>query len=305
MCESTAATAPDLDTLVARAGLLVESLPYIRRYWGKIVVIKYGGAAMIDDALKQAVITDIVLMRYVGMKPVLVHGGGPEITALMDRLGKKPLFVDGLRVTDRDTADIAGMVLAGKVNKDIVSRLNAAGGKAVGISGPDGGLIQARRKVHVVSSGPKEGEQADLGFVGEVTAIDPAVLYTLMEAGYVPVVAPIGVGAQGETLNINADSAAGELAAALRAEKLIILTDVEGISARQGDATRLISSLHRQRAREMIISGDISSGMIPKVEACIKALNNNVRRTHIIDGRLSHSLLLEIFTDEGIGTMVL
>ncbi|HHT01291.1 MAG TPA: acetylglutamate kinase [Firmicutes bacterium] len=305
MCESTAATAPDLDTLVARAGLLVESLPYIRRYWGKIVVIKYGGAAMIDDALKQAVITDIVLMRYVGMKPVLVHGGGPEITALMDRLGKKPLFVDGLRVTDRDTADIAGMVLAGKVNKDIVSRLNAAGGKAVGISGPDGGLIQARRKVHVVSSGPKEGEQADLGFVGEVTAIDPAVLYTLMEAGYVPVVAPIGVGAQGETLNINADSAAGELAAALGAQKLILLTDVPGILRDPKDPSTLMSTVRQGQVPALVHDGFVRGGMVPKVDACVRALQAGVPRAHIVDGRIPHALLLEIFTDQGVGTMVL
>lgn len=294
-----------MDALIAKADILIEALPYIRNFAGKTFVIKYGGQAMVSDDLKNSVAQDIVLLKFIGINPIVVHGGGKEITGLAERLGKKTNFVGGLRVTDKETMELAEMVLVGKVNSELVKLLNRHGGRGVGLSGKDSNLLIAQKMPPVRVSQDGEESFVDLGYVGDLVRVNPEVIHNLNEQNYIPVISSIGVSPEGDSLNINADHVAGELAAALRAEKLIILTDVEGISARQGDATRLISSLHRQRAREMIISGDISSGMIPKVEACIKALNNNVRRTHIIDGRLSHSLLLEIFTDEGIGTMVL
>lgn len=294
-----------MDALIAKADILIEALPYIRNFAGKTFVIKYGGQAMVNDDLKNSVTQDIVLLKFIGINPIVVHGGGKEITELMERLGKKAEFVGGLRVTDKETMELAEMVLAGKVNTQIVKLLNRHGGRAVGLSGKDSNLLVARKmpKARVLRDG--EESLVDLGYVGDLVRVNPEVIHNLNQHNYIPVISSIGISPEGDSLNINADHVAGELAASLRAEKLILLTDVEGIFARQGDKTSLISSLHRQRAREMIISGEISSGMIPKVEACIKALNNNVRRTHIIDGRLSHSLLLEIFTDEGIGTMVL
>ncbi len=294
-----------MDALIAKADILIEALPYIRNFAGKTFVIKYGGQAMVSEELKDSVAQDIVLLKFIGINPIVVHGGGKEITEMMERLGKKADFVGGLRVTDKETMELAEMVLVGKVNTELVKLLNRHGGRGVGLSGKDSNLLVAQKMppTRVVRDG--EESFVDLGFVGDLVRVNPEVIHNLNQHNYIPVISSIGVSPEGDGLNINADHVAGELAAALRAEKLIILTDVEGISARQGDATSLISSLHRQRAREMIISGEISSGMIPKVEACIKALNNNVRRTHIIDGRLSHSLLLEIFTDEGIGTMVL
>lgn len=294
-----------MDALIAKADILIEALPYIRNFAGKTFVIKYGGQAMVSDSLKNSVSQDIVLLKFIGINPIVVHGGGKEITEMTERFGKKANFVGGLRVTDKETMELAEMVLVGKVNTELVKLVNRHGGRGVGLNGKDSNLLVAQKMppARVLQDG--EESFVDLGYVGDLIRVNPEVIHNLSQHDYIPIISSIGVSPDGEGLNINADHVAGELAAALRAEKLIILTDVEGISARQGDKTVLISSLHRQKAREMIISGEISSGMIPKVEACIKALNNNVRRTHIIDGRLSHSLLLEIFTDEGIGTMVL
>jgi len=280
------------ERLVEKARVLIEALPYIRTFFGKTFVIKYGGAAMTDEELKKAVILDVILLKYVGVNPVLVHGGGPEISQWMKRVGKEPRFVNGLRVTDAETMEIVQMVLAGKINKDLVGLINRYGGKAIGLSGHDGNLITARRR----------GDH--LGLVGDVEAINANLLHLLNREGYIPVIATIGAGYDGESYNINADAVAGDLAAALKADKLIMLTDVEGIFAEEGDPTTLISALEVDRARRMIQEGRISGGMIPKVEACIRALEAGVPRTHIIDGRAMHSLLLEIFTDKGIGTMV-
>ncbi|MEW5921319.1 MAG: acetylglutamate kinase [Bacillota bacterium] len=294
-----------MEKLIGKAEVLIEALPYIRNFTGKTFVIKYGGHAMVSEELKNAVAQDIVLLKYIGINPIVVHGGGQEITALMERLGKTANFVDGLRVTDKETMEMVEMVLVGKVNKEIVTLLNRHGGKAVGLSGKDSNLMLAEKRPPKNISVNGVEKTVDLGYVGDILAINPAVIHTLSRQNYIPVISSIGVSREGEGLNINADHVAGELAAALTAEKLIILTDVEGIMKKQGDSTSLISSLNRQKAREMIISGEISSGMIPKVEACVRALNNDVKRTHIIDGRISHSLLLEIFTDHGIGTMVI
>ncbi|RJX24226.1 MAG: acetylglutamate kinase [Dethiobacter sp.] len=294
-----------MEALIAKAGVLIEALPYIRNFTGKTFVIKYGGQAMISDELKNSVAQDIVLLKFIGINPIVVHGGGKEITALMEKTGKKARFVSGLRVTDKETMEVVEMVLVGKVNKEIVTLLNRHGGKAVGLSGKDSNLLVCRKRspLQVVVEGKEQ--YVDLGYVGDVVVVSPEVIHTLSRNGYIPVISSIGVSPEGEGLNINADHVAGELAAALGAEKLIILTDVEGIFAEPGDPGTLISSLQRQKVREMIISGEISAGMIPKVEACVRALNNNVSRTHIIDGRLNHSMLLEIFTDKGIGTMVI
>ena len=278
-----------------QAGILVHALPYIQAYSGKIVVVKYGGNAMIDEELKRGVARDVALMHCVGMRPILVHGGGPEISAMMTRLGKEPEFVGGLRVTDAETMEIVEMVLAGKTNKGIVSMLVCAGAKAVGLSGKDAGLIVAT----------KVAGEVDLGFVGDVTAIHPAILLDLMERGYVPVVCSVAADSEGESLNLNADTIAGEIAAAVRAEKLVMMTDVTGIYGTVGDESTLISELRAADARKMIETGKIGAGMIPKVEASIKALEGGVPRAHIIDGTKPHALLMEIFTDTGIGTMIL
>lgn len=280
-------------TVQERAQTLIEALPYIRRYHGKTVLIKYGGNAMIDEALKEAVITDVVLMHYVGMRPILVHGGGPEITDAMKRMGKEATFVNGLRVTDAETMEIVEMVLAGKTNKGIVSLINRKGGKAVGLSGKDANLIRARKR-----PGP------DLGFVGEVTEIDSSIIDVLVEKGFIPVICSVAIGEKGESYNVNADHAAGQLAAALGAVKLIMLTDVEGIYRDFNDKSSLLSRVTPEEAREMIASGAIEKGMIPKVEACLIALEGGVERTHVIDGRLPHATLIELFTDRGIGTMI-
>lgn len=293
-----------MEALIAKAGVLIEALPYIRKFSGRTFVIKYGGQAMVSDELKNSVAQDIVLLKFIGINPIVVHGGGKEITALMEKTGKKARFVNGLRITDKDTMEIAEMVLVGKVNKEIVTLLNRHGGKAVGLSGKDSNLLVCRKRPALQVMVDGREQSVDLGYVGDVVEVSPEVIQTLSRNGYIPVISSIGVSPEGEGLNINADHVAGEVAAAVGAEKLIILTDVEGILSDPADQGSLISSLSRQKAREMIISGRISEGMIPKVEACIHALNNNVSRTHIIDGRLSHSMLLEIFTDKGIGTMV-
>ncbi len=277
-----------------QAGILAEALPYIRRYAGRTIVIKYGGAAMVDDGLKDGVCQDIVLMHYVGMRPVLVHGGGPEVSDVMRRLGKEPAFVNGLRVTDAETMEIVEMVLAGKTNKGIVASINKQGGKAVGLSGKDASLIVAR----------KAESEVDLGFVGSVSEINPGILSTLADAGYIPVISSVAIGPDGESFNVNADSIAGELAAKLRAEKLILMTDVPGILQDMGDPDSLISSLTTGQAERMISSGAASKGMVPKIQACLSAVNGGVERAHIIDGRRPRALLMEIFTDTGIGTMI-
>lgn len=280
-------------TVQERAQTLIEALPYIRRYHGKTILIKYGGHAMIDEGLKEAVITDVVLMHYVGMCPILVHGGGPEITEAMQRMGKRPTFVNGLRVTDAETMEIVEMVLAGKTNKNIVSLINRKGGRAVGLSGKDGSLIVARKR-----PGP------DLGFVGDITRVQPEIIHVLVEKGFIPVVCSVAMGEEGESYNLNADHVAGVLAAALGAVKLILLTDVEGIYEDVRNKESLISHLSPEQARAMLQSGQIEKGMIPKVEACLMALEGGVERTHVIDGRLPHATLIELFTDRGIGTMI-
>jgi acetylglutamate kinase len=278
-----------------RAQVLIEALPYIRRYSGKTFVIKYGGAAMVDDELKQTVMQDIVLMHYVGLCPVLVHGGGPEITEAMRRSGKEPTFINGLRFTDEETVEIVEMVLAGKTNKGIVSLIQRHGGKAVGLSGKDGDLFVAQKMLV---------KGVDLGYVGEITAVNTELLQILAREGYIPVISSVAVGPEGETLNINADHVAGRLAGELHAEKLILLTDVRGILQDVNDPTSLLSALDAATARRLIETGKVEKGMIPKVEACLMALEGRVPRTHIIDGRVPHALLTEIFTDTGVGTMI-
>jgi len=277
-----------------QAGILVQALPYIQKYFGKIIVIKYGGNAMVDEALKRSVCRDVMLMHYVGMKPILVHGGGPEISAVMKKIGKEPTFVNGLRVTDAETMEIVEMVLAGKTNKGIVSIINNLGGRAVGLSGKDANLIVAE----------KAEADVDLGFVGEVAKINPTILTDLLEHGYIPVVSSVAIGPNGESFNVNADHIAGAIAAEVKATKLMMMTDVPGIYSDFSDKSTFVSELCVADARKMIENKQIDKGMIPKVEACIKALEGGVERTHIIDGTMPHSLLMEIFTDTGIGTMI-
>lgn len=281
---------------IERASVLIEALPYIRKFRGATFVIKYGGAAMVKEELKNSVSEDIVMLSYVGIKPVVVHGGGPEISELLQRLGIEPRFVAGQRVTDRETLDVVEMVLAGRVNGEIVNRINQTGGNAVGLSGKDGKLITAERLT---------GGTDDLGFVGRVKEVNVNLLKVLDDAGFIPVISPIGVDAQGQTLNINADFVAAHIAAALKAEKFILLTDVPGILANQADESTLLTTIRDSDIDELISKGIITRGMLPKVQACKDALQGGVRTAHIIDGRLPHSLLLELFTDKGIGTQIL
>lgn len=275
-----------------KAAILMESLPWIKRAWGRTVVIKYGGAAMTDEGLRHSVAADIVLMKLVGINPVIVHGGGPEITSYMERLGMDVEFVDGLRVTSAEAMELVRMVLVGKVNGDLVSAINAHGKLAVGISGDDGNLIRATQK------------DPRLGRVGEVTAIDTSVVTNLVEDGFIPVIASVGAGDDGGSFNINADLVAGEIASALDAEKVIFLTDVDGLYANFADKGSLISALTLDEAEGMIDAGELASGMIPKVGACVHALRRGVERAHILNGTIAHALLLEVYTDEGIGTMI-
>ncbi len=286
-----------MEEYIQKAAVLIEALPYIREFEGKTVVIKYGGAAMLDPALRRSTATDVVLMKYVGMNPVIVHGGGPAINDTLKRLNIQPTFSpQGLRITDDATIEVVEMVLAGTVNKDIVSLLNTAGGNAVGISGKDSNLLFAQKKV------PADG--SDIGHVGEITQVNTKIIQTLTSAGLVPVIAPVATDAEGGTWNINADTAAGEVAGALRAEKLVFLTDTPGLLRDVKDPSSLIHQLRTDEVASLTASGVIAGGMIPKVEACINALTAGVRKTHIIDGRVSHSLLLEIFTRQGLGTLV-
>lgn len=285
---------------IDKAAVLVEALPYIRTFAGKTVVIKYGGAAMAAADLRDAVMQDVALMRFVGMNPVVVHGGGPEVSAFMERLGMRPRFVDGLRVTDADTVEVAQMVLVGKTNREIVAALGRHGARAIGLSGHDAGLIRAIRHLHRT----RGGELVDLGFVGDVAGVDAGAIQALTAAGYVPVIAPLGLGADGQTYNINADTVAAEVAAALQAEKLVLLTDVEGLRADRSDPATHVSRITAAELQDWLQAGRVEGGMIPKVQACLRALEAGVRRVHIVDGRVPHALLLEIFTDRGVGTMV-
>jgi len=281
-------------TACEKAAILVEALPYIKEFYGKTVVVKYGGSAMTDCSLKKAVMEDIVLMKYVGMHPVVVHGGGPDITRMLERLGITTSFVDGLRVTDEATMEIVEMVLVGKINKEIVAGINDSGGLAVGLSGKDGRLIRAE---------PIPGKEM-LGMVGQVREVNTELIETLTEKGYIPVISPVGIGDRGESYNINADHVAGAVASALKADKLVLLTDVPGILADKSDPASRISRLRVSEVDAYIDCGIIQGGMIPKVECCVEALRGGVGRTHIIDGRVPHAILLEVFTDEGIGSMV-
>jgi len=282
-----------MQELISKAKVLIEALPYIKKFSGKTVVVKYGGSAMNSEALKDEIMQDLVLMKYVGMKPVVVHGGGPEITRAMEQMGKKPVFIDGRRVTDAETMAIIEMVLIGKLNQEIVAGLNRHGGSAVGLSGKDGNLIISRKMV--------AGER-DLGFVGEITEVRPAVIHALDRDNFIPVIAPVGMDLEGQTYNNNADDVAAAVAVALRADKLVLLTDVPGILHDPAEPNSLISTIPSGQIEELISQGVIRGGMLPKVRACERALNGGVGKTHIIDGRVSHALLLEVFTDRGIGT---
>jgi acetylglutamate kinase len=287
--------------IITKAEILIEALPYIRNFYGKSFVIKYGGAAQVKEELKESFAKDIALLNFIGIKTTIVHGGGPKISATMEKMGKKPKFVQGQRVTDEETMDIVEMVLGGLVNKEIVSLINNHGGKAVGLSGKDGGLIKAKKKLIKKSSAKGVDEIIDIGLVGEVTQVDPHIIISLEKEGFVPVISPVGVGPKGETLNINADYVAASVASALKAEKLILLTDVPGIIDKKD---RIISTLKKQQIKKLVDDGTISGGMLPKVQACIKAIEGGVSKTHIIDGRVAHCMLLEIFTKEGIGTEI-
>jgi acetylglutamate kinase len=291
----------DMKDIITKAEILIEALPYIRNFFGKTFVIKYGGAAQVKDELKDSFAKDIVMLNFIGIRTAIVHGGGPKISAMMEKMGKKPKFVQGQRVTDRETMDIVEMVLGGLVNKEIVSLINSHGGKAVGLSGKDGGLIKAKKKLIRKTAETGVDEIIDLGLVGEVTNIDPHIIVSLEKEGFIPVIAPVGVGPNGETLNINADYVASSIASALNAEKLILLTDVPGIIDRND---KIISTLRKQQIKKLIESKTVTGGMLPKVQSCLKAIEGGVAKTHIIDGRVPHCLLLEIFTKEGIGTEI-
>ena len=285
-----------------KADILLEVLPYIRRFYGKIVVIKYGGHAMVDEDLKNKFAMDVLLLKYIGVNPVVVHGGGPQIGDYLKKMGKDSKFIRGMRVTDRETMDIVEMVLAGKVNKEIVGLINHHGGKAVGLSGKDGNLIRAE-KYYLSEEKAKDSppEIIDIGLVGKVKELNADLILSLAASGFIPVIAPTGVGDQGETYNINADIVAGEIAAALRAEKLVLLTDVAGVLDKGGT---LIPSIKGDAVADLIDDGTIGGGMYPKIKCCLKALKGGVEKAHIVDGRSSHTILLEIFTDKGIGTEV-
>ncbi len=284
------------------ANILIEALPYIRRFYQKTVVIKYGGHAMVEDELKESFAKDIVLMKYIGINPVVVHGGGPQIGQMLERIGKKSDFRAGMRVTDAETMDIVEMVLAGKVNKDIVALINRHGGRALGLSGKDGGLIEAR-KLHIYryQGDDQPPEIIDIGLVGEVQKVNTAILKDLAASDIIPVIAPIGVGSEGETFNINADLVAGHIAGALQADKFLLMTDVAGVLRKDGD---LITSMTIAEAADFMQAEVLRGGMIPKVQCAMDALQEGVGKVHIIDGRIPHSVLLELFTDTGIGTEI-
>lgn len=289
-------TTPRPETNTRPAAILAQALPYFRRYHGATMVVKYGGNAMVDETLKRQVMNDIVLLSLVGIRPILVHGGGPEISETLKRLGKESTFVHGLRVTDKETVDVVEMVLAGKTNKGIVSLLRHAGTRAVGLSGRDGDLFRARKRL---------SRGVDVGFVGEVTSVNPEILDVLSAAGFIPVISTVGEDEAGNALNINADHAAGQIAGALAAEKLILLTDVAGVLENVEDPASFLSEVTADKARRMLETGQVDRGMIPKMEGCLMALEGGCKRAHILDGREPNAILTEIFTDAGCGTMVL
>ncbi len=282
-----------MQQLVDKAKVLIEALPYMRRLFGKTIVIKYGGHAMTDIDLQTSFAADVVLLKHIGVRPVIVHGGGPQIAATLEKMGRKSTFIEGRRVTDDETMEVVEMVLGGKINREIVQLVQQAGGRAVGYTGSDGGLLRVRKKII-------NGQ--DLGRVGEVVDVDPSVVTAAIQGDFIPVVAPIGVDAAGKSFNVNADEAAGALAAALKAEKLMLLTDVEGVLDAKGN---LVSELSIDECRILIEEGTIQGGMIPKMECCIQALSSGVGRTHVVDGRVLHAVLLEVFSDDaGVGTLL-
>lgn len=287
-----------MQELIKKAGILIEALPYIQEFNGKTVVIKYGGNAMISEELKNKVMEDITLLKYIGLHPILVHGGGPDISKALTQFGIQSEFINGLRVTDEDTMRVAQMVLIGKTNKEIVSLISTKGGKAIGVSGIDGGLIKCEKQYTQVN-----GENVDIGYVGKIKSIDKKMIEFLSNDDYIPVIAPIGVDDEGNSYNINADTVAGAVASALKAEKLMLLTDTSGIKS-SPDADDIIAKINRSEIYSMIEAETIVGGMIPKVKGCLEALDGGVKNVHIIDGRVPHCLLLEIFTDHGVGTMI-
>ncbi len=291
-----------MQELIEKASILMEALPYIKKFSGKTIVVKYGGSAMEEAKLKESFARDIVLLEYIGINPIIVHGGGPQIGEFLKKMGIESRFHNGMRITDEQTMDVVEMVLAGDINKEIVSMINRQGGRAVGLSGKDGGLIKAKKlPKEKVTFDKKTPEVIDLGRVGNVTHVDITILQTLDQGRFIPVIAPVGVDEKGEALNINADLVAGAIASALKAEKLVLLTDVEGIK----DAnSQLIPSIEKAEARRLIKEGVIRGGMIPKVECALKAVDEGVKTAHIIDGRVQHAVLLEIFTDKGVGTVI-
>jgi acetylglutamate kinase len=291
-----------MQKFIDKATTLLEALPYIRRFSGKTIVIKYGGHAMADEALKKSFALDVILLKYIGINPVIVHGGGPQINETLKRYGIVSEFVKGMRVTDAATMGVVEMVLTGQVNKEVVGYLNQHGGKAVGLSGKDGGLLLCKKLLQEVKGDDGSVEAVDIGFVGDVTKVDAAILETLEKGGFIPVIAPIGVGPGGESYNINADLVAGRVAAAVKAEKLILLTDVAGVKDREGN---LLSSIELDQVPGLIDNDTITGGMIPKVTCCVDALRTGVKKAHIVDGRVAHAILLEVFTDVGIGTEIL
>jgi acetylglutamate kinase len=282
-----------------KARILAEALPYIRRFQGKTIVVKYGGNAMTDERLKQCFARDVVLLKLVGMNPVVVHGGGPQIDDLLKRVGKQGQFIQGMRVTDAETMQVVEMVLGGQVNKDIVNLINQHGGKAVGLTGKDGNFIRARKLL--MESKDKPGDMLDIGQVGDIVAIDPSLIALLDTGAFIPVIAPIGVGAEGETYNINADVVAGKIAEILKAEKLVLLTNTPGVLDEQG---KLLTGITPKEIDDMVAAGTLSGGMLPKIGSALDAARSGVKSVHIIDGRVEHALLLEILTDEGVGTLI-
>jgi len=288
---------------IEKVEILIEAMPYIRAFQNKTVVIKYGGHAMVNEDLKKKVAQDIAFLQYSGLRPVIVHGGGPEITQMLAKIGKKSEFVNGMRVTDAETVDMAQMVLVGRINTEITAAICLCGGKAVGLNGKDSNLIAAEKLLSEVKENGRIKE-VDIGYVGSVTGINKHLINSLLDGGYIPVISPIGVGEDGQTYNINADIVAGEVAAALQAEKLIMLTDVKGIFEDPKDPSTFLSVLSFNKAHEMKLNGRIDGGMIPKIDACIKALNGMAKSAHIINGCIPHSVIMEIFTKQGSGTMV-
>jgi len=282
-----------------KTGILAEALPYIKRFHGKTMVIKYGGNAMTDDHLKNCFARDVVLLKLVGMNPVVVHGGGPQIDELLKRIGKKGEFIQGMRVTDAETMEVVEMVLGGQVNKEVVNLINQHGGKAVGLTGKDGAFIRAKKLL--MPNRDKPGDLLDIGQVGEIVAIDPALITLLHSSDFIPVIAPIGVGAEGETYNINADVVAGKIAEILKAEKLIMLTNTPGVLDENG---KLLTGITPKEIDDMVAAGTLSGGMLPKIGSALDAARSGVKSVHIIDGRVEHALLLEILTDEGVGTLI-